>query len=166
MKTTKLRVDQNSILAELKQIEKNAIILQKIKKDLSNIGVNEILNKTQLDAHLLSGTSYTNAKLVAELKNFDYTFYIENHAKINESFYNEDYTIKDNIIKAIQEKHTIYLTEEQEAIKKKLDKIAELLNEINIDYFKALYKRPSDAKLETHLESLIQINNLHKSNRM
>jgi hypothetical protein len=160
---TKFKVDETSIKAELKQIEKNAFILQKIKKDLSNIGIDKIVAENELNAHLLTGTNYSNAKLIAELKNFDYSFYLENYNKVNESFYNADYTIKESIIKSINEKHTIYLTEEQEAIKTKLDKICEVMNTINAEYNNALYKSTITGKFETNLEVLIQIDNLIKS---
>jgi hypothetical protein len=160
---TKFKVDDVSIKAELKQIEKNAFILQKIKNDLSNIGIDKIVSENELNAHLLKGTNYSNAKLIAELKNFDYSFYLENYNKVNESFYNADYTIKESIIKSINEKHTIYLTDEQDAIKIKLDKICEVMNSINSEYNKALYKSTITGKFETNLEVLIQIDNLIKS---
>lgn len=100
----------------------------------------ELNTITQIDEFLLNGTNFKNAEKVAELKGVkDEYLYLKNNLNaFNKDNYTNTFEIKDSVLNTIYETNTDYLTDEAEAVNRKLTKVIELLNGINNNYSKAL----------------------------
>jgi hypothetical protein len=162
-KRTVVSVDNQSYKLELLNLEQSAIKLKRLKEICFQLNSENLLSLEQLETEILKDSNFKNVDKVAELKGIDYFFYKANISHINEDFYNEDYSIKENVVSALKEKHTIYLNEEQESVKRKLDKVCEILNSINQNYTSALYRNPETRNLETNILGVNQVyNNLQR----
>jgi hypothetical protein len=160
---TIVSVDTQSYKLEILNLEQSAIKLKRLKEICSQLNSENLLTIEQIENEILKDSNFKNVDKVAELKGIDYSFYKANINHIKEDLFDSEYNIKEDIKSALKEKHTIYLNEEQEAIKTKLDKICEVMNSINSEYNKALYKNTITGKFETKIDVLIQIDNLLKS---
>lgn len=94
----------------------------------------------QIDEFLLNGTDFKNAEAVAELKGVkdEYLYLKANLNAFNKDNYKNTFEIKDSVLNTIYEANTDYLTDEAEAVNRKLTKVIDIFNGINRNYSKAL----------------------------
>lgn len=94
----------------------------------------------QIDEFLLNGTDFKNAEAVAELKGVkdEYLYLKANLNAFNKDNYTNTFEIKDSVLNTIYEANTDYLTDEAEAVNRKLTKVIDIFNGINRNYSKAL----------------------------
>jgi len=94
----------------------------------------------QIDKFLLNGTDFKNAEAVAELKGVkdEYLYLKANLNAFNKDNYTNTFEIKDSVLNTIYETNTDYLTDEAEAVNRKLIKVIDIFNGINRNYSKAL----------------------------
>lgn len=94
----------------------------------------------QIDEFLLNGTDFKNAEAVAELKGVkdEYLYLKANLNAFNKDNYTNTFEIKDSVLNTIYETNTDYLTDEAEAVNRKLTKVIDIFNGINRNYSKAL----------------------------
>jgi hypothetical protein len=94
----------------------------------------------QIDKFLLNGTDFKNAEAVAELKGVkeEYLYLKNNLNAFNKDNYTNTFEIKDSVLNTIYETNTDYLTDEAEAVNRKLIKVIDIFNGINRNYTKAL----------------------------
>ena len=94
----------------------------------------------QIDEFLLNGTDFKNAEAVAELKGVkdEYLYLKANLNAFNKDNYTNTFEIKDSVLNTIYETNTDYLTDEAEAVSRKLTKVIDIFNGINRNYSKAL----------------------------
>ena len=121
----------------------------------------------QIDKFLLNGTDFKNAEAVAELKGVkdEYLYLKANLNAFNKDNYTNTFEIKDSILNTIYETNTNYLTDEAEAVNRKLTKVIDILNGINNSYSKSLTS-DYNGIWSVNLLLLQQINNdINKSNR-
>ena len=161
-KRTIVSVDTQSYKLELLNLEQQAITLKKLKDICNQVNSDILLSLEEMGAFIVADSQFSNIDKVAELKGINYSFYKTNIANVNEDFYNEDYSIKEEVVSALKDKHTIYLNDEQEAIRRKLDKVCEILNSINQNYVSALYRNPETRNLETNILGANQVYNNFK----
>ena len=162
-KRTIVSVDTQSYKLELLNLEQSAIKLKRLKEICSQVNSENLLSLEQLETEILKDSNFKNVDKVAELKGIDYSFYKANINHIKEDLFDSEYNIKEDIKSALKEKHTIYLNEEQESVKRKLDKVCEILNSINQNYTTALYRNPETRNLETNIPGVNQVyNNLQR----
>jgi hypothetical protein len=162
-KRTIVSVDTQSYKLELLNLEQSAIKLKRLKEICFQLNSENLLSLEQLETEILKDSNFKNVDKVAELKGIDYSFYKANISHINEDLFDYEYNIKEDIKSALKEKNTIYLNDEQESVKRKLDKVCEILNSINQNYTSALYRNPETRKLETNIPGVNQVyNNLQR----
>jgi hypothetical protein len=121
----------------------------------------------QIDKFLLDNTDFKNAEAVAELKGVkdEYLYLKANLNAFNLNNYTNTFEIKDSVLNAIYEANTNYLTDEAEAVSRKLTKVIDILNGINNSYSKAITS-DYNGIWSVNLLLLQQINNeINKSNR-
>jgi hypothetical protein len=121
----------------------------------------------QIDEFLLNGTDFKNAEAVAELKGVkdEYLYLKTNLNAFNKDNYTNTFEIKDSVLNTIYETNTNYLTDEAEAVSRKLTKVIDILNGINNSYSKSLTS-DYNGIWSVNLLLLQQINNdINKSNR-
>ena len=160
---TIVSVDTQSYKLELLNLEQGAIKLKRLKEICFQLNSENLLSLEQLETEILKDSNFKNVDKVAELKGIDYSFYKANINHIKEDLFDSEYNIKEDIKSALKEKHTIYLNEEQESVKRKLDKVCEILNSINQNYTSALYRNPGSRNLETNIPGVNQVyNNLQR----
>ena len=160
---TIVSVDTQSYKLEILNLEQSAIKLKRLKEICSQLNSENLLTIEQIENEILKDSNFKNVDKVAELKGIDYSFYKTNINHIKEDLFDAEYNIKEDIKSALKEKHTIYLNEEQESVKRKLDKVCEILNSINQNYTSALYRNPETRNLETNILALNQVyNNLQR----
>ena len=160
---TIVATDTQAYKLELLNLEQSAIKLKRLKEICFQLNSENLLSLEQLETEILKDSNFKNVDKVAELKGIDYSFYKANISHIKEDLFDSEYNIKEDIKSALKEKHTIYLNDEQESIKRKLDKVCEILNSINQNYTSALYRNPETRNLETNISLLNQIyNNLQR----
>jgi hypothetical protein len=160
---TIVSVDTQSYKLEILNLEQSAIKLKRLKEICSQLNSENLLSLEQLETEILKDSNFKNVDKVAELKGIDYSFYKANINHIKEDLFDSEYNIKEDIKSALKEKHTIYLNEEQESVKRKLDKVCEILNSINQNYTSALNRNPENRNLETNIPGLNQVyNNLQR----
>ena len=104
-------------------------------------GKKELLSLEQIESEILKNSEYKNIHLVAELKGIDkeYNYILSNLNNFNSENYTDTLEIKESVLKAIEIENTTYLTEQAEQVKRKLDKVTEVLNSINRNYTKTLH---------------------------
>lgn len=160
---TIVSVDIQSYKLELLSLEQSAIKLKRLKEICFQLNSENLLTLEQLETEILKDSNFNNVDKVAELKGIDYSFYKANINNVKEDFFDSEYNIKEEVKSVLKEKYTIYLNEEQESVKRKLDKVCEILNSINQNYTTALYRNPESRKLETSIPGLNQVyNNLKR----
>jgi hypothetical protein len=163
---TIVSVDNQSYKLELLNLEQSAIKLKRLKEICFQVNSENLLSMEQLETEILKDSNFKNVDKVAELKGIDYSFYKANINHINEDLFDSEYNIKEEVKSALKEKHTIYFDNEQEIVKRKLDKVCEILNSINQNYTTALYRNPETRNLETNILGVNQVYNLQKTNRI
>jgi hypothetical protein len=161
-KRTIVSVDTQSYKLELLNLEQSAIKLKRLKEICSQVNSENLLTLEQLETEILKDSNFKNVDKVAELKGIDYSFYKANINHIKEDLFDSEYNIKEDIKTALKEKNTIYLNDEQESVKRKLDKVCEILNTINKEYSRAIYTNPETYLLETNISLLNQVYNNFK----
>ena len=160
---TIVATDTQAYKLELLNLEQSAIKLKRLKEICFQLNSENLLSLEQLETEILKDSNFKNVDKVAELKGIDYSFYKANINHIKEDLFDSEYNIKEDIKSALKEKHTIYLNEEQESVKRKLDKVCEILNSINQNYTTALYRNSENRNLETNIPGLNQVyNNLQR----
>lgn len=160
---TIVATDTQAYKLELLNLEQSAIKLKRLKEICFQLNSENLLSLEQLETEILKDSNFKNVDKVAELKGIDYSFYKANINHIKEDLFDSKYNIKEDIKSALKEKHTIYLNEEQESVKRKMDKVCEILNSINPNYTSALYRNPQTRNLETNIPGLNQVyNNLQR----
>jgi uncharacterized membrane protein YfhO len=104
-------------------------------------GKKELLSLEQIESEILKNSEYKNIHLVAELKGIDkeYSYILSNLNNFNSENYTDTLEIKEDVLKRIEKENTTYLTEQAEQVKRKLDKVTEVLNSINRNYTKTLH---------------------------
>lgn len=121
----------------------------------------------QIDEFLLNGTDFKNVEAVAELKGVkdEYMYLKANLKAFNKQNYTNTFEIKDSVLNAIYEANTNYLTDEAEAVNRKLTKVIDILNGINNNYSKSIAS-DYNGIWSVNLLLLQQINNeINKSSR-
>lgn len=162
-KRTIVSVDTQSYKLELLNLEQSAIKLKRLKEICFQLNSENLLSLEQLETEILKDSNFNNVDKVAELKGIDYSFYKANINHIKEDLFDSEYNIKEDVKTTLKEKHTIYLNDEQESVKRKLDKVCEILNSINQNYTSALYRNPESRNLETNIFGINQVyNNLQR----
>ena len=160
---TIVATDTQAYKLELLNLEQSAIKLKRLKEICFQLNSENLLSLEQLETEILKDSNFKNVDKVAELKGIDYSFYKANINHIKEDLFDSEYNVKEDIKSALKEKHTIYLNEEQESVKRKLDKVCEILNSINQNYTSALYRNPENRNLETNIPGVNQVyNNLQR----
>jgi hypothetical protein len=133
--------DQEGIKEAIATIEND------IKKHLACIEAVKIITLSdklisieELNEIVLKGTNFTDAFRVAQLKNIEqaYSYYIQNYGDYNLDNFNDDFTIKKEVVEQIEHEHTAYLNNEGERIYNKLNKVTEILNSIDRSYSNTL----------------------------
>ena len=154
--------DMQGYKLELSTLEKQGQTYKQLMQICSLVGSETLLTLEQLEAEILKDSTFTNIDKVAELKGIDYSFYKNNISNVNVLFYDNEYNITQSKKEALKQKYTLFLNDEQIAIKNKLNKVCEVLNSINVNYTNALYKSPATNKFEVKNDLLFQISNTLK----
>ena len=154
--------DMQAYKLELSILEKQAQTYKQLMEICSLVGSETLLTLEQLEAEILKDSTFTNIEKVAELKKIDYSFYKANINNVNVLFYDNEYNVTEVKKEALKQKYTLYLNDEQIAIKAKLLKVCDVLNSINVNYTNALYKSPVTNKFEVKNDLLFQVSNTLK----
>lgn len=139
---TILSINKNQIKQETEKLNSELQVYKNVVSAIEKItGKKEIQTIEEIEETILKGTNYFNVEAVAELKGIKNEY---NYIKINLNNFNEDnytntFEIKEDVLKRIEIANTSYLTNDAEAIKRKLDKVVETLNSINRNYSKTLH---------------------------
>jgi hypothetical protein len=139
---TPIYINSQAIKSAVEKLSSELQIMKNVIEFTEVItGKKELLLLKEIQTEILKNSEYKNIQLVAELKGIDkeYNYIINNLNNFNSENYTDTLEIKENVLKAIEIENTTYLTEQAEQVKRKLDKVTEVLNSINRNYSKALH---------------------------
>lgn len=138
---TPIYTDKESIKSAVHKLEQELQIMKNVLEFTELItGKKELLPLEEIEASILDGTNFKNIESVAELKGFkrEFDYLKTNINAFNKDNYTNSFEIKEDVLKRIEIANTTYLTEQAEAVKRKLDKVIDILNSINRNYRKVL----------------------------
>lgn len=138
---TILSINKNQIKQEIEKLNSELQVYKNVVSAIEKItGKKEIQTIEKIEETILKGTNYFNVEAVAELKGVknEYNYIKSNLNNFNKDNYTNTFETKEDVLKRIEIANTNYLTNEAEAIKRKLDKVVETLNSINRNYSKTL----------------------------
>ena len=138
---TILSINKEQVKQELEKLNSELQVYKNVISAIEKIsGKKEIQTIEKIEEIILKGTNYSNVDAVAELKGIrtEYNYIKSNLNNFNADNYTNTFEIKEDVLKRIEIANTNYLTNEAEVVKRKLDKVVEILNSINRNYSKTL----------------------------
>lgn len=135
--------DQEQIDSSVNKLQSQYSIYLDCKKAIKLITAKEeLISEEELNNYILLGTNFTDAPKVADLRGVKdaYDFYIQFHKEFDLSKFDSNGKLLKEVVEEIEKQHTTYLDKEQEAVYRRLEKVAESLNQLHVAYSKALIR--------------------------
>ena len=141
-----LNFNQVAFETELQTKKTQIEIYNQLLKCIESItSIKELKSLDEIDTFIKEKTGFANVQMSASLLGIEaeYKFISENVNKLDLSDFliandKSSIELKSDVIEALKEKHTTYLTADKEAIYKKLNSAIKLLNELHPYVFRCV----------------------------